>query len=95
MNTNNNLEQDNANTWNGATIDELKYMRAASLIRLEMQKDYLKRKVATSIPMLSSEKRGAVSSISSGMTKVQKILLFVKGVRLATNLFSYFKKSKK
>ena len=95
MNTNNNLEQDNANTWNGVTIDELKYMRAASLIRLEMQKDYLKRKVATSIPMLSSEKRGAVSRISSGMTKVQKILLFVKGVRLATNLFSYFKKSKK
>ena len=43
MNTNNNLEQDNANTWNGVTIDELKYMRAASLIRLEMQKDYLKR----------------------------------------------------
>ena len=42
MNTDKNVTQSQTE-WKGVTIEELRFMRASALIRLEMQKDYLKR----------------------------------------------------
>ncbi|MBE6309845.1 MAG: hypothetical protein E7080_02175 [Bacteroidales bacterium] len=95
MNTNNNIESNSANSWNGVTLEELKFMRASSLIRLEMQKEYLKRKFTTTIPALSNNKANALSGITSKMTLIQKMFLFAKGVRLAVNVINYFRKTKK
>lgn len=95
MNANNNTETNSANSWNGVTIEELKYMRASSLIRLEMQKEYLKRKIATTMPALSNNKGDAMSGITSKMSFIQKVFLFAKGIRLAVNVINYFRKTKK
>ena len=94
MKLNNNNESNTVDTWKGLTIDELKYARASSLIRLEMQKEYLKRKVATTAPILSGNKSNSVKGAASKMTAIQKILLVVKGVRMAKNMISLIKKSK-
>lgn len=95
MNTNNNTEHNSENSWNGVTIEELKYMRASALIRLEMQQEYLKRKLATTIPASSNNKGYALSRLTSKMTLLQKVILFAKGVRLATNVIGYLRKNKK
>lgn len=86
---------ENKNVWNGVTIEELKFMRAAALIRLEMQKELLKKKTGETLPFGVSSSRGVIGHINRNLTFVQKAVLFVKGVRLATGIVSFFKSSKK
>lgn len=86
---------ENKNVWNGVTIEELKFMRAAALIRLEMQKELLKKKTGETLPFDMSSSHGVIGNINRNLTFVQKAILFVKGVRLATGIVSFFKSSKK
>lgn len=86
---------ENKNVWNGVTIEELKFMRATALIRLEMQKELLKKKTGETLPFGMSSSHGVIGNINRNLTFVQKAILFVKGVRLATGIVSFFKSSKK
>ena len=94
MNTNNNVMQPQTE-WKGVTIEELKYMRASALIRLEMQKDYLKRKSTEVLPVGSKGMSAMASGISSKMSLAQKIILFAKGAKMAVSLVSLLKKVRK
>lgn len=78
--------------WNGVSIEELRFMRASALIRLEMQKEYLKRKTAETLPSNMVGKKGVVNGIAGKMNFVQKAILVIKGVRLANNIISLFRK---
>lgn len=80
--------------WNGVTLDELKFMRAASLIRLEMQKEYLTRKAIETLPIKQDKNGGFIGGLTDKLTFVQKTILFIKGIKLATSIISFFKKSK-
>lgn len=86
---------ENKNVWNGVTIEELKFMRATALIRLEMQKELLKKKTGETLPFGMTSSQGVIGNINRNLTFVQKAMLFVKGVRLATGIVSFFKSSKK
>ena len=44
MTDTNNTNKGSSTAWNGVTIEELKYMRAVALVKLEMQKELLKNK---------------------------------------------------
>lgn len=81
--------------WKGVTYDELKFMRASSLIRLEIQKSYLKKKIGETLPQNKSNTVGLINGISSKLTFVQKTLLFIKGIKLASSLYSFFKRDKR
>lgn len=78
--------------WKGVTIEELRFMRASALIRLEMQKDYLKRKAVDTLPSGVMGKNGMVAGIAAKMSIAQKVMLAVKGIRLATNLITFFRR---
>ena len=83
------------NEWNGLTIDELRFMRASSLIRLEIQKEYLKRKIGETTPFGKSSSRGSLLyDFSNKLTLVQKMILVFKGIRVVTSLISFFKRNK-
>ena len=94
MNTDKNVTQSQTE-WKGVTIEELRFMRASALIRLEMQKDYLKRMSADILPNRTNGVSSLVGGISSKMTFLQKILLFAKGAKMAVSLVSLFKKARK
>lgn len=81
--------------WKGVTLDELRFMRAASLIRLEMQREYLRKKIGETLPINAQNTGALVNGISGKLSFVQKTLLFIKGVRLTSSLISFFKRSKK
>ena len=91
----NTVEPQAEQAWNGVTIEELKFMRASTLIRLEMQKEYLKKKTAEILPVGMSSSTGLVSSINKKLTFAQKAILFIKGAKLAGNVISLFRKSRK
>lgn len=84
MVNNNNMQEPVNEPWKGVTLDELKFMRAKALIRLEMQKEYVKHRSVGLVPFAGGE--GAKTSF------VQKILLFAKGIKMASSLFSIFKR---
>lgn len=81
--------------WRGVSFEELRLMRASSLIRLEMQKEYLKKKISETLPINKGNAVGIVGGISGKLTFIQKTLLFIKGVKLASSLFSFLKKNKR
>lgn len=87
--------KNNSSAWNGVTIEELKYMRAIALVKLEMQKELLKKKASKTIPMGSASTQNIIGNLNNKLTLVQKIMLFMKGVRLASGVISFFKSSKK
>ena len=87
MVNNNNMQEPTNEPWKGVTLEELKFMRAKALIRLEMQKEYVKHRSVGLVPFI-----GGGSSNGVKTSFAQKILLFVKGVKMAGNLFSLFKR---
>lgn len=91
----NNPSNDSSSAWNGVTIEELKYMRAVALVKLELQKELLKNKTREKFPFGSTTSQGLIGGITNKLTLVQKIMLFMKGVRLASSVVTFFKTSKK
>ena len=87
------IDNTSIDSWKGVTIDELKFMRAAALIRLEFQKEILKKKAAATLPSRLSSS-GLVSDMASKMSFAQKVMLAFKGVKLASSIISFFRKSK-
>ncbi len=83
------------NEWKGVTLDELRFMRASSLIRLEIQKEYLKKKMGETLPFNTQRPGTLMSEISNKLSFAQKALLFFKGIKLTTSLISFFRKSKR
>ena len=81
--------------WNGVTIEELRFMRASALIKLEMQKSYLKRKAAETLPVGTIGKGANIAAFSAKMSLIQKVILVAKGMRLASNIVSFFRKNKR
>lgn len=90
-----NTSKSSSNAWTGVTIEELKYMRAVALIKLEMQKELLKKKASKTLPQSNTTSQGIIGNINKKLTLVQKIILIMKGVRLASGVISFFKSSKK
>jgi hypothetical protein len=75
--------------WNGVSFEELKFMRAKALIKLEMQKEHLKHKTHSINPF----KQASGNKIkSSKLSFIQRILLFVQGVKMANSIIKLFKK---
>lgn len=93
--TTNNKQENSTNVWKGVTIEELKFMRAVAAVKLELQKDLLKNKASETLPAGMSSAQGVSSKINGKLSFIQKALLFVKGVRMATSVVSFFKSSKK
>lgn len=86
MVNNNNMQEPVNEPWKGVTLEELKFMRAKALIRLEMQKEYVKHRSSGLVPFVGGSGEGAKTSF------VQKILLFAKGIKMTSSLFSIFKR---
>lgn len=81
--------------WKGVTIEELKFMRASALIRLEIQKEYLLKKASETLPHGMTSPMSVVTGVSNKLTLVQKVILFAKGVRLASSVMSFFKNKRR
>lgn len=94
MSHNTEIKESAVDTWKGVTMEELKFMRASALIRLEIQKDYLVRKANETLPMSVSSPVGLLSGMAGKMSLLQKVLLVIKGVKLATNFVSFFRKKR-
>ncbi len=94
MSHNTEIKESVVDTWKGVTMEELKFMRASALIRLEIQKDYLVRKANETLPMSVSSPVGILSGMASKMSMLQKVLLVIKGVKLAVNFVSLFRKKR-
>ena len=63
--------KNNSSAWNGVTIEELKYMRAIALVKLEMQKELLKKKASKTIPMGSASTQNIIGNLNNKLTLVQ------------------------
>lgn len=87
--------ENNVETWNGVTIEELRFMRASVLIRMEMQKEFLKKKARETLPGNMNSSGTLVSNISGKLTLAQKMILVFKGAKLAASIYSLFKRNKK
>ncbi len=94
MSHNTEIKESVVDTWKGVTMEELKFMRASALIRLEIQKDYLVRKANETLLMSVSSPVGLLSGMAGKMSMLQKVLLVIKGVKLAVNFVSLFRKKR-
>ena len=93
MNKNNNSNTETPlKPWNGVTLEELRFMLASALIKLEMQKDYMKKKMSQTLPMQINGKNGLVNGIASKLSFAQKIILAIKGVKLATSIITFLRR---
>lgn len=92
MTTNDTTNNTQSEVWNGVTLEELRFMRASALIRVEMQKEYLKRKTAETLPSNFSKNKGVINGFAGKMNFIQKAILIIRGARLVNNLFSLFRK---
>lgn len=77
--------------WDGYTIEELKFLRATALIRLQFQKERLAQQAGATLP----SGKGLGFGLADKMSFASKVILFIKGLKLANNLFSLFRTSKK
>lgn len=94
MSHNTEIKESVVDTWKGVTMEELKFMRASALIRLEIQKEYLVRKANETLPMSVSSPVGLLSGMAGKMSMLQKVLFVIKGVKLAINFVSLFRKKR-
>lgn len=94
MSHNTEIKESVVDTWKGVTMEELKFMRASALIRLEIQKEYLVRKANETLPMSVSSPVGLLSGMAGKMSMLQKVLFVIKGIKLAINFVSLFRKKR-
>ncbi len=98
-NTENKLITTQGEAWKGYTIDELKYHRAVSLVKLEMQKARLAESF-TAVTGTLAETRSRIFGSSGkrfdGKLKfVNYLILGYKSMKTAVNLWNSFKRKRR
>ena len=90
MEDTNDMNKNNSSAWNGVTIEELKYMRAIALVKLEMQKELLKKKASKTIPMGSASTQNIIGNLKTVCPILSVCFLYRRLISLKISLDYFF-----
>lgn len=97
MTEDNNMATQSQEAWRGYSLEELRYQRALTAVRVEMEKEKLMHRVnelKRNVPTMSVSKSGLMGKVMKSLNYVDYVVLAFGLGRAASRFFKMFRRSK-